>query len=65
MEESIRIFEPRLRKVSVRAVDLDNPKASVRFRLEATIEFLSEREVFEIGLKRDTGRMSVSAGGNR
>jgi type VI secretion system lysozyme-like protein len=65
MEESIRLFEPRLRKISVRAIGLDNPKASVRFRLEATIEFLSEREVFEIGLKRDTGRMSVSPGGNR
>jgi type VI secretion system protein ImpF len=62
IEESIRMFEPRLRKVSVRLIEPEKRDAVLRFRLEATIEFLSEREVFELGFKRDTGVMSISEG---
>jgi type VI secretion system lysozyme-like protein len=64
MEEAIRIYEPRLGKVSVRMAASEDRKALLRFRLEATIEFLSEREVFEMGFKRDTGEMTVLTGRN-
>ena len=59
MEEAIRIFEPRLRKVSVRLIEPKNNKALLRFRLEANVESLYEREVFEMGFKRDSGKTSV------
>jgi len=35
----------------------------MRFRLEAVIHPLSEREVWELGFMRDTGMMSIIQGG--
>jgi type VI secretion system protein ImpF len=60
MEEAIRRFEPRLRNVSVTFPLEQDRKSHLRFQLHATIDFLSEREVFDMGLKCDTGEMSVS-----
>jgi type VI secretion system protein ImpF len=62
MEEAIRLFEPRLSKVSVRLAESKNNRTLLHFRLEATVEFLSEREVFELGFKRDSGKTSVLRG---
>ncbi len=62
IEEAIRIFEPRLRNVSVRVVDRENVSPVLKFRVEAKAEFASERVSFDLGLKRDSGQMAISQG---
>lgn len=62
LEEAIRLFEPRLRKASVRLIPAPNEKTLLRFQLEATAEFVSGRIAFDMALKRDTGELSISAG---
>src|SRR5215831_2310980 len=59
IEEAIRNFEPRLRNVSVRVVDRENVAPILRFRIEAKAEYTSEKLAFELGLKRDSGRLAV------
>ncbi len=64
LEKAIETFEPRLRDVSVKLVPRDDHHFHHHFRLEATIVSLSQREVFEMGLQRNTGAMRVMAGDN-
>jgi type VI secretion system lysozyme-like protein len=59
IEEAIRNFEPRLRNVTVRVVDRENTTPVLRFRVEAKAEIDSERIAFELGLKRDCGKLAV------
>ncbi|HLI77409.1 MAG TPA: type VI secretion system baseplate subunit TssE [Acidobacteriaceae bacterium] len=59
-EQAVRLFEPRLRQVSVRPVEQKDRNLSVRFRLEAWAEAIEERITFEVRLKRDTGEIQVS-----
>jgi type VI secretion system lysozyme-like protein len=63
LEEAIRLFEPRLRKVSVRLIPAPSEKALLRFQLEATAELVSGRIAFDMALKRDTGEFSIRSGG--
>jgi type VI secretion system protein ImpF len=60
IEEAIRIFEPRLRNITVRVLDSENVTPVLRFRVEAKAEFISDRLSFDIGLKRDTGELAVA-----
>ncbi len=62
MEEAIRNFEPRLQNVSVRVIDTENASLTLRFRMEAKADFLSERVAFEMGLKKDTGELAIAQG---
>lgn len=62
METSIRLFEPRLSGVSVRMIAPGKRDFTLRFRIEATIGALGEKEVFEAGLKRESNIVSVSSG---
>ncbi len=62
IEEAIKTFEPRLRNVVVRVMDNENINRTLRFHVEARAEFISGRVVFEMGLKRDTGEVSVAQG---
>ena len=64
MEEAIRTFEPRLQRVEVRVLDAETQQRQfVRFRLEANVEGLGMREIFEMRLKPETGEMTVASGG--
>jgi type VI secretion system protein ImpF len=63
MEEAIRLFEPRLKKVSVRVAMNEKRSELLGIRIEGTIDSLGEREVFNLGFQRDSGRMSIEAGG--
>ena len=65
LEQSIEIFEPRLRKVSVRLMEAEKRSTMLRFRLEGTIDLSLELEVFEMGFKQDTGELSVLRGSGR
>jgi len=60
IEEAIRIFEPRLRNISVRVLDPEHVNPVLRFRVEAKAEFASDRLAFDMGLKRDTGEVAVA-----
>ncbi len=63
MEEAVRTFEPRLRRVQVRVAEAAaEQKSVVRFRLEATVAGLGKREIFELRLRPETGEMLVEAG---
>jgi type VI secretion system lysozyme-like protein len=62
IEEAIRNFEPRLRNVAVRVIDRENVTPVLRFRVEAKAEFAAEKIAFELGLKRDTARMTLLPG---
>jgi type VI secretion system lysozyme-like protein len=62
LEEAIRLFEPRLRKASVRLIPAPNEKTLLRFQLEATAELVSGRIAFDMALKRDTGEFSIFSG---
>jgi type VI secretion system lysozyme-like protein len=62
LEEAVCTFEPRLSRVSVRPVESEKGRPTVRFRIEATVDALQLREVFEIGFHRDTGTLSVTTG---
>jgi type VI secretion system lysozyme-like protein len=64
LERAIETFEPRLRDVSVKLVPCEGRNSHHHFRLEATIVSLSQREVFEMGLQRNTGAMRVKVGDN-
>jgi len=64
MEEAIRIFEPRLRKVSVRLATSAKRGEVLGILIEGTIASLGEREVFNLGFQRDSGRISIEAGKN-
>ena|SRR5438874_13544034 len=59
IEEAIRNFEPRLRNVVVRVLDRENVAPILQFRVEAKAEYTSEKLAFELGLKRDSGRLAV------
>lgn len=59
IEEAIRNFEPRLRNVAVRVIDRENVTPVLRFRIEAKAEFDDERIAFELGLKRDCGKLAI------
>ena len=64
MEDAIRMFEPRLKKPEVRLVEADSRRKDVVcFRIDANIEGLGTREVFEMRLKPETGELVVSPGG--
>jgi type VI secretion system lysozyme-like protein len=63
MEAAIRIFEPRLSRVSVRMIAPGKADSALRFRIDATIGELGEEGVFEAGLKRGSNAISVTAGG--
>ena len=64
MEDAIRMFEPRLRRAEVRIAEVDSRRKDVVcFRVEANIEGLGTREVFEMRLKPETGELVVSPGG--
>jgi type VI secretion system lysozyme-like protein len=63
MEEAIQIFEPRLSRVSVRLAESKNNRLLLSFLLEATVDFLSERETFRLSFKRNSGETSVLSGG--
>ena len=63
LEDAIRLFEPRLRNVSVHLLPADDQKTTLRFRLEAKAELASGRIAFDMGLKKDTGEFTVSPGG--
>jgi type VI secretion system lysozyme-like protein len=60
IEEAIRNFEPRLCNVAVRVIDRENVTPVLRFRVEAKAEFVSGRVAFELGLKRDSGKIAVA-----
>jgi type VI secretion system lysozyme-like protein len=60
IEEAIRIFEPRLRNISVRVLDSENVTSVLRFRVEAKADLIADRMSFDMGLKRDTGELAVS-----
>ena len=62
IEDAIKTFEPRLRNVVVSVVDSENINPALRFHVEAKAELIAGRIVFEMGLKRDTGEMSVTQG---
>jgi type VI secretion system protein ImpF len=62
IEEAIRTFEPRLRNVVVRVVDSENINSALLFHVEAKAELISGRVAFEMGLRRDTGEISVVQG---
>jgi len=64
MEEAIRLFEPRLKKVSVRVSMNEKRSELLGIRIEGSIDSLGEREVFDLGFQRDSGRMSIEAGRN-
>jgi type VI secretion system protein ImpF len=55
IEEAIRVYEPRLRNISVRVLDKENVTSILRFRVEAKSNLTTERLSFDMGLKRDTG----------
>jgi type VI secretion system protein ImpF len=59
IEDAIRNFEPRLRNVAVRVIDRENVTPLLRFRVEARAEFDHERIAFDLGLKRDSGKLAV------
>jgi type VI secretion system lysozyme-like protein len=63
LEAAIRLFEPRLRLISVRLVKPETRQSLLRFRIEAIIAPLGEDWVFEAGLHRNSSAISVSAGG--
>jgi type VI secretion system protein ImpF len=65
IEDAIRIFEPRLCSVAVRVVDRENVNPVLRFRVEAKAEFSARRVAFELGLKRDSGKLAVLPGSMR
>jgi predicted component of type VI protein secretion system len=62
MEEAILIFEPRLKKVSVRFAINEKSGEPLGIRIEGTIASLGEREVFNLGFQSDSGRISIDAG---
>ena len=63
MEDAVRMFEPRLRQAQVRVLKQDpQHKTMVRFLLEASVEGLGMRRIFEMRLKPETGEMTVAAG---
>jgi type VI secretion system lysozyme-like protein len=63
MEDAVRTFEPRLRRAQVRVLEQDSQhKTVVRFLLEANVEGLGMRQIFEMRLKPETGEMTVAAG---
>jgi len=62
MEEAIRIFEPRLRRVSVRLTTNEKRSEMLGIRIEAAIDSFGGREVFELGFQRDSGRIAIEAG---
>jgi type VI secretion system lysozyme-like protein len=65
IEDAIRIFEPRLCNVAVRVVDRENVNPILRFRVEGKAEFTARKVAFELGLKRDSGELSVLPGSMR
>ena len=64
MESAVRTFEPRLRLPRIRVKDVDgDSRGLVRFTLEATVDGLGNREIFELRVKPATGEMTVTSGG--
>jgi type VI secretion system protein ImpF len=63
LEASIRLFEPRLNRVSVRLLPPGKQDNALRFRIEATIGTLGDMEIFEADLRRDSKTISVTSGG--
>jgi type VI secretion system lysozyme-like protein len=63
LEAAIRLFEHRLRLISVRMVKPETRQSLLRFRIEAVIASLGEDWVFEAGLHRNSNAILVSAGG--
>jgi type VI secretion system protein ImpF len=59
ISEAINSFEPRLCNVSVQVIERENVAPVMRFRIEAKAELTAERISFELGLKRDSGRVNV------
>jgi type VI secretion system protein ImpF len=64
IEEVIRIFEPRLKKVAVRLATNEKRGEVLGIRIEGAIDSFGQREVFELGFQRDSGRMSIDPGRN-
>ena len=64
LEATIRNFEPRLRRVSVRMIKSEQRESILRIRIQALIGPDGEEGVFEAGLKRRSGEISVTAGGS-
>ena len=65
IEEAIRNFEPRLRNVAVRVVDRENVTPVLHFRVEAKAEYTSQKIAFDLGLKRDIGKLTILPGSMR
>jgi type VI secretion system lysozyme-like protein len=65
IEEAIRNFEPRLHNVAVRVVDRENVTPVLHFRVEAKAEFTSQKIAFDLGLKRDIGKLAILPGSMR
>ena len=64
MEDAVRTFEPRLRRPQMRVRGADaGSRGVLRFTLEATVDGMKQREIFELRLKPATGEMTVAAGG--
>ena len=63
MEAAIQIFEPRLKRVSVRMIGPGKSDSPLRIRIDAIIGTLGEEGVFEVGLKGESNTVSVTVGG--
>jgi len=65
IEETIRLFEPRLRKPKVSRIERKDKGMRLRFRLEGEVEGFSGREIFELDFESNTSKMSILAGEQR
>lgn len=61
-EAAIRLFEPRLRNVSVR-LSQPGPGGNLRFHIEAQIKSTGEGGIFEAGVQRNSTEISVTGRG--
>jgi len=65
MERAIRLFEPRLARVSVSVEETDQVRPVLQFNIDAVLR-IGEREeplMLDVSLQRDSRRIAVTGGG--